>query len=196
MQAILANSLPQPTLDLPHVAAAVKGLRAAGQVQYISRCLLTASLYHFVRGEHDLARKLLDEAQQIAERGPMPLFLADIHLHRARMFRDKGELAKAGKLIRELGSRNLPFIYFQEYGIGSKQTVAKEIELQQLPGYGTLDYKPIVRALREVGFTGYVEIFMHPTPRGTPMLPTPGEITKAINKSRDYIETCLKETAA
>jgi sugar phosphate isomerase/epimerase len=104
-------------------------------------------------------------------------------------------VAEIPKLLHTLGARNLPFIYFQEYGIGSKQTVAKEIELQQLPGYGTLDYKPIVRALREIGFTGYAEIFMHPTPRGLPMLPTPGEITRAINKSRDYIEKCLKETA-
>jgi sugar phosphate isomerase/epimerase len=104
-------------------------------------------------------------------------------------------VAEMPKLLHALGARNLPFIYFQEYGIGSKQTVAKDIELQQLPGYGPLDYKPIVRALREIGFTGYVEIFMHPTPRGIPMLPTPGEITKAINKSRDYIEKCLKETA-
>ena len=28
----------------------------------------------------------LDEAWEIAERGPMPLFLADIHLYRARLF--------------------------------------------------------------------------------------------------------------
>lgn len=99
-------------------------------------------------------------------------------------------------LIRDLGSKNLPFIYFQEYGIGSKQTVAKEIELEQLPGYGTLDYKPILAAMKEVGFNGHVEIFMHPTPRGIPMLPTPGEITKAINKSRDHIEGLLKEVNA
>jgi sugar phosphate isomerase/epimerase len=104
-------------------------------------------------------------------------------------------VAEMPKLLRELGARNLPFIYFQEHGIGSKQTVAKEIELQQLPGYGTLDYKPIVRALRELGFRGYAEIFMHPTPRGLPMLPTPGEITKAIDKSRAYLEQCLAETA-
>lgn len=50
-----------------------------------------------------LARKHLAEAQQIAERGPMPLFLADVHLHRARMFRDKTELARAAQLIRDLG---------------------------------------------------------------------------------------------
>jgi len=100
------------------------------------------------------------------------------------------------RLIRELGAQNLPFIYFQEYGIGSKQTVAKEIELQQLPGYGTLDYKPILQVMRDIGFTGYAEIFMHPTPRGIPMLPTPGAITAAINKSRDYIENLLKEVNA
>jgi len=33
----------------------------------------------------------------------MPLYLADVHLHRARLFRDRGELAKAAKLIRDLG---------------------------------------------------------------------------------------------
>lgn len=106
------------------------------------------------------------------------------------------QVAEMPKLIRELGARNLPFVYFQEYGIGSKQTVAKEIELQQLPGYGTLDYRPILTALREVGFAGHVEIFMHPTPRGVPMLPTPGEITAAINRSRDHIEGLLREVNA
>ncbi len=105
-------------------------------------------------------------------------------------------VAEMPEMIRELGAKNLPFIYFQEHGIGSKQTVAKEIELQQLPGYGTLDYKPILQAMSDVGFTGYVEIFMHPTPRGIPMLPAPGEITTAINKSRDHIEALLKEVNA
>lgn len=103
MRAVLSHPFPQPTLDLPHVAAAVNGLRAAGQVYFLPHGLLTASLYHFVRGEHDLARQHLAECQQIAERGPMPLYLADVHLHRARMFRDKAELAKAAKLIRDLG---------------------------------------------------------------------------------------------
>jgi hypothetical protein len=103
IRAILANPLPQSTLDLPHVAAAVNGLRAAGMMDYLPRGLLTASLYHFVRGEHDLARKHLAEAQQIAERGPMPLFLADIHLTRARLFRDRASLSQAATLIRTLG---------------------------------------------------------------------------------------------
>ncbi len=103
VRAILASPLPQPTLVLPHVAAAVNGLRDSGSMNHLPSGLLTAALYHFVRGEHDLARKHLAEAQQIAERGPMPLFLADIHLDRARVFRDKAELAKAAQLIRDLG---------------------------------------------------------------------------------------------
>jgi hypothetical protein len=35
---------------------------------------------------------------------------------------------------------------------------------------------------------------MHPTPRGIPILPTVSEISAAINKSRIYVEKCLKET--
>jgi ATP/maltotriose-dependent transcriptional regulator MalT len=65
--------------------------------------LLTAALYQFVRGDAAAARTYLDQAQEIAARGPMPLYLADVHLHRARLFRDRGELAKAARLIRDLG---------------------------------------------------------------------------------------------
>ncbi|MDC0275358.1 sugar phosphate isomerase/epimerase, partial [Verrucomicrobiales bacterium] len=97
-------------------------------------------------------------------------------------------------LIRELGNKNIPFIYFQEHGIGSKKHVEKEIELEQLPGRGTLDYTPIVQALRDIKFDGVAEIFMHPTPRGTPMLETAGAITDEVNKSRKYIGTCLAKT--
>lgn len=93
----------QPTLHLPQVSAAVIGLRAAGQVYFLPLGLLTAALYHFVRGEPAISEKQLAEAQQIAERGPMPLFLADIHLTRARLFQNSSELAKAAQLIRNLG---------------------------------------------------------------------------------------------
>jgi len=99
-------------------------------------------------------------------------------------------------LIRELGAAQLPFIYFQEHSAGISGKVAKEIEMQQMPGYGGgLDYRLIVKALRDIRFTGYASIFMHPTPRGIPILPTAAEVTAAINKSRDYVERCLKETA-
>lgn len=99
-------------------------------------------------------------------------------------------------LIRDLGSKNLPFIYLQEHGVGSQKKVEKEIELQQLPGLGTLDYKPILRALREVEFSGWAEIFMHPTPRGVPILPTAKEITAALQKSRAHIDKLIEQDAA
>ncbi len=99
------------------------------------------------------------------------------------------------KLLRDLGAKNLPFIYFQEHSEGMMKKTSKEIEMQQLPGLGALDYRLIVKALRDIGHTGYVEIFMHPTPRGIPILPTAAEITAAIHKSREYVEKCLAETA-
>ena len=75
----------------------------------------------------------------------------------------------------------------------SKKT-SKEIEMRQMPGFGGgLDYKPILRALKDIKYDGYCEIFMHPVPRGIPILPTIEEISKAINKSREYIESSLKE---
>ena len=103
VRVILADPLPKPALDLPHVAAAVNGLRDAGQLDYLPKGLLTAALYHFVRGDAAAARTVLDQAQDIAERGPMPLYLADIFLHRARLFRDKAALAAARTLIQKHG---------------------------------------------------------------------------------------------
>jgi hypothetical protein len=120
IRAILEAGNPQPTLDLPHVAAAVNGLRAAGHMDDLPRGLLTAALYHFVRAEPALAQKHLAEAQQIAERGPMPLFLADIHLTRARLFRDREALIQAATLIRTHG-----------YGRRTEELAAAEKALAQ-----------------------------------------------------------------
>lgn len=103
VRALLARPLPQPTLDLPHVAAAVGGFRDAGTIHLMPKGLLTAAIYHFVRGDFASARAPLDQAQEIAERGPMPLDLADVHLHRARLFRDRAELARARDLIKTHG---------------------------------------------------------------------------------------------
>lgn len=95
-------------------------------------------------------------------------------------------------LIRALGDRNIPFMYFQEHSEGMYKKAAKKIEMQQLPGFGGgLDYKPVVKALKDIGYSGYCEIFMHPVPRGIPILPTVAEITAAINRSRSYVEECL-----
>ena len=69
--------------------AAVAGLRRAGTADHLPRGLLTRAWLRCLTGARtgpDSAQSDLDEAWEIAERGPMPLFLADIHLHRARLF--------------------------------------------------------------------------------------------------------------
>ncbi len=112
--------------------------------------------------------------------------LAPHHLHR---FQDQ-----IPAIIRDLGNANIPFMYFQEHSDGMSKKTSKEIEMRQMPGFGGgLDYKPILRALKDIKYDGYCEIFMHPVPRGIPILPTIEEISKAINKSREYIESSLEE---
>ncbi len=72
-----------------HLSAAVNGLRNSGDTTFIPRGLLTRAWLQSIMGYGtglDSAESDLDEAWEIAERGPMPLHMADIHLHRARLF--------------------------------------------------------------------------------------------------------------
>lgn len=105
-----------------HTEAAIAGLLQAGQQDELPRGLLTrAWLRHCL---HDLpgAQADLAEAQRIAERGGMKLFLADIALTRARLFDDKAELAKARALIDECGyGRRLPELEDAEQRLGLAQ---------------------------------------------------------------------------
>jgi hypothetical protein len=58
-------------------------------MHHIPRALLTRAWLRFLTGARtgpESAQGDLDAAWEIAERGPMKLFLADIHLHRARLF--------------------------------------------------------------------------------------------------------------
>jgi tetratricopeptide (TPR) repeat protein len=99
-----ADPAPAATPLGPRVTTALTKLRQANQVYYLPMALLTASLYHGTLGaDPGEARRLLAEAQQIAERGPMPLYLADVHLHRARLFHDRAALAEARALIERHG---------------------------------------------------------------------------------------------
>jgi len=86
-----------------HITAAVDGLRAAGQMQFLPRGLLTRAWLRCLSGDEAGCRADLDEAWEIAERGPMPLFQADIQLYRARLFRDRAALAEARRLIEKHG---------------------------------------------------------------------------------------------
>ncbi|MGZ5436871.1 MAG: hypothetical protein ACXW3F_12510 [Pyrinomonadaceae bacterium] len=88
--AVLEHSDGQPlNPDLSHVNAAVTGLRRAGTQHYLPSGLLTRGWLRAVIGERtgpESAQSDLDEAWEIAERGPMRLYMADIHLYRARLF--------------------------------------------------------------------------------------------------------------
>jgi tetratricopeptide (TPR) repeat protein len=90
------ESAPPPPASQPGLVSAateldhaVSGLRHAGRQDYLPRALLTRAWLRSLTGPAngpDSARSDLDEAWEIAERGSMPLFLADIHRYRARLF--------------------------------------------------------------------------------------------------------------
>lgn len=86
-EAILDGSSLAPChASLQH---AVDSLRRSGNMDNLPLGLLTRAWLRSLTGAHtgaESAQSDLNEAWEIAERGPMPLFLADIHLHRARLF--------------------------------------------------------------------------------------------------------------
>ncbi len=98
---------------------AVDGLRSSNEMTYIPNGLLTRAWLHTLKNHLDAAQADLDEALEIAERGPMPLHMADIYLHRARLFfrvtpypwhdpdctprSAKDDLAEARRLIEKHG---------------------------------------------------------------------------------------------
>ena len=69
----------------------------------------------------------------------------------------------------------------------------KEKELLQMPGRGTLDFGPLLSALKASRFDGWTSIFMHPFPRGIPILEKVDEVTAEINRSRNYLEELLRK---
>jgi hypothetical protein len=121
LYAAILESLALDQLDpcRESLQRAVDGLRRGGVQDYLLRGLLTRAWLRFLTGAHtgpESAQSDLDEAFEIAERGPMPLFMADIHLHRARLFglsKDRpatypwtslqDDLAEARRLIEKHG---------------------------------------------------------------------------------------------
>jgi sugar phosphate isomerase/epimerase len=126
-----------------------------------------------------------DAARWFAELSPsnnLGLALAPYHLPQ--------EPALLAKLIEELGPK-LALFYAWEYGKGCMKKLPKDEEMMQLPGRGTLDFAPLLGALRKINYRGWTSVFMHPTPRGIPILPTAGEVTDAVNQARKHLATCL-----
>jgi len=91
------------------------------------------------------------------------------------------------RLIRECGPR-IGVFYAWQHGKGCMMPQPKADELLQMPGRGPLDFRPLVEALRDVRYDGWVEIFMHPFPRGVPILETASEVTAEINRARNYLQ--------
>lgn len=121
-----------------------------------------------------------DSLRWLAELAPagVGIALAPYHLPQ-----DSEALAT---LIRDLGPRVVLF-YAWEFGQGCTKALPKDEELQQLPGRGTLDFLPLLKALKAIEFRGPTEIFMHPTPRGIPILETADLVTGEINRARAFL---------
>lgn len=91
------------------------------------------------------------------------------------------------QLIRDLGNDGIEIFYAWQHGDGCMTRLPKEQELKQMPGRGPLDFAPLVQALADIKYSGWTEIFMHPVPRGVPILDTTSEVTAEINRARDYL---------
>ena len=117
----LALTVPQPaapgedcTAGLAEAAEqldrAVDGLQRAGQENYLPSGLLARAALRRFRSDFAGAAADLNEALEIAERGPMRLHECDAHLEWARLCRDQGDLAaarrhvaRARELVNETG---------------------------------------------------------------------------------------------
>lgn len=97
-----------------------------------------------------------------------------------------------GRLLKTLGD-SIAVFYAWQHGMGCHEKLPKEQELLQLPGRGDLDFGPLLAALKRMKYSGWTEIFMHPVPRGIPILETASAVTAEINRSRDYLNKLLSD---
>jgi len=95
------------------------------------------------------------------------------------------------KLVRDLGE-TISVFYAWEHGNGCMAKMPKEEELLQMPGRGKLDFTSMLKTLQEIQYQGWTEIFMHPFPRGIPILETTDEVTLEINRARSYLESLVQ----
>lgn len=97
-----------------------------------------------------------------------------------------------GRLLKTLGD-SIAVFYAWQHGMGCHEKLPKEQELLQMPGRGDLDFGPLLSALKQMKYSGWTEIFMHPVPRGIPILETASAVTAEINRSRDYLNKLLSD---
>jgi len=136
-------------------------------------------------GIENHASALLNSVDSIlwfAESSPSPalgLALAPYHL--------PDDAALIARLIRDLGDR-LALFYAWQHGMGCMEKLPKAQELRQLPGRGTMDFQPILRALHDIAYDRLVEVFMHPVPRGIPIMDEARSTTRLIRDARRYLD--------
>jgi sugar phosphate isomerase/epimerase len=153
---------------------------------------LAAKMKEFVaslKGEIDLAEKYnsylaienhggslldsVDSFKAFADSNTSPrlgLALAPYHLQVLKASVEDA-IAASGK--------QLFFFYAWQHGDG----------LAQLPGHGPTDFAPWLAALAKIDYKWYVNPFMHGEP-------APDEMSKALEKSRDYLKTCYERAVS
>lgn len=102
-KAHLFQTLNEGTCDLSqaaeHLNQAVDWLRRAGIQEYTPRGLLARAELYITQKSFDKARRDLDEAMTISERGEMGLHKADCRLGYARLFLAMGDKEKAQEAL-------------------------------------------------------------------------------------------------
>jgi protease I len=124
-----------------------------------------------------------DSLRIFAELAPSPrlgIALAPAHLPQ--------DAALIAALVRDLGPA-LAHVYAWQHsaGVFDMKPVPLETQLEQLPGVGPLDFRPLMQALREIGYAGLIEPFMHPTPRGIPIVPETAGVTERIAAAQRHL---------
>jgi hypothetical protein len=94
------------------IDAALKLYRDANVETLLPKALIEASEISWLYKKRDIALSLLKEAEAIAQRGPMPLYLADTFLMRARFQLSEGSIFQAEK------SRNAAYDLIEKHGYG------------------------------------------------------------------------------
>ena len=104
----------------------------------------------------------MQEFAQLATSPALGIALAPYHV--------MGNNESVAEAVEAIGEK-LFFFYAWQQAAG----------LAELPGDGTLDFAPVLRAVRTVGYTGYLNIFTHThAPRD--------EMTAAVIRAREYLE--------
>ena len=100
------------------------------------------------------------------------------------------------KLLASLMQELIPGLevfYAWQHGDGCMTQLPKDKELLQMPGRGKLDFGPLLNVLKSNRFQGWTSIFMHPFPRGIPILEKIEDVTSEVNRARNYLEDLLRK---